>query len=102
MVQRRVRDVVKGLRNAGFRKVHQKKGDHEYYALFVDGVITPILTSVSLGSRGDQIGRPLLGLMAEEVKLDFGDFLRLIDEDMPHEEYVRKLREEGKLQWPKP
>lgn len=92
MPQRRAREVVRGLRKAGFRPVH-KKGGHEYYALFVNELQTSVLTFVSHGSKGEQIKRGILGAMAEETKLDFADFLRLIDGNMDHEEYVRILKE---------
>ncbi len=63
------------------------------YALFVNELQTSVLTFVSHGSKGEQIKRGILGAMAEETKLDFADFLRLIDGNMDHEEYVRILKE---------
>lgn len=74
-----------------------KKGGHIHYALFVNGLQTPIKTWVSKGSDGEELGRKLLGYMADQVKLDFPEFLRLIDGDMDHEEYVQSLRDRGFL-----
>jgi predicted RNA binding protein YcfA (HicA-like mRNA interferase family) len=97
VAQRRVREVVDGLKKAGFRWVH-KKGDHDYYALHVNGQVTTIMTWVSRGSKGAEIGRKLLGLMAEETKLSPPEFLELIDGGMTHEQYVILLRERKFLQ----
>ena len=94
---RRARDeVVAGLKRAGFRLLPHK-GDHDFYALYVNETKTPIKTKVSRGSHGAEISRKILGFMAEQVKLEFRDFERLIDGDMGHLEYVNKLREKGVL-----
>ena len=86
---RKGRDIDVGLCDAGF--VREIDGDHIRYVL--PG--TDLRTKISHGMKGHDVGRELIGLMAQQLHLTKRQFLALIDGEISEDEYREILRKEG-------
>lgn len=75
----------------------KKTKDHRYYDLWIDGKLTGISTHVSMGGKSKELGKPLLGKMARQVKLSSENFQRLINCPMDINEYREILTSAGFL-----
>lgn len=96
-------EIEEGLQKKEFRlratnKTASKKSkDHRYYDLWIDDQLTGISTHVSTGSKYKELGKPLLGKMARQVKLSSNDFQRLINCPLDIDEYQEILKGAGVL-----
>lgn len=70
-----------------------ENGDHKFYTLYCDGKKTQIYTKVSHGKT--EVGEPLIGQMARQVKLDKRQFADLINCPLSKEKYMRMMQEQG-------
>ena len=81
------------------KKGFQLEGDsdHDYFFLEVGGKRTGIRTKTSRGSSHREIGQPLIGQMARQVKLTSGDFVELVACTLSGPDYLAKLYASGDL-----
>jgi hypothetical protein len=86
------KDIAAGLLKKGFVA---RESDHTFYQLSVDGRKTVINTKISHGEK--EIGDPLLGIMARQLRLSKRSFLELVDCPLSLLEYIRLLRENGHI-----
>jgi hypothetical protein len=86
------RDVAAGLRKKGFV---ERANRHKRYVLWVKEKKTAIFTEISHGEK--EIGDPLLGVMARQLKISRSQFLDLIDCPLSREEYAEHLRKAGHI-----
>lgn len=70
-----------------------ENGDHKYYILYCNGKKTQIFTKVSHGKP--EIGEPLLGKMAKQVRLSKKDFADLIECPLSKERYMQMMKDQG-------
>ena len=70
-----------------------ENGDHKYYILYCNGKKTQIFTKVSHGKP--EIGEPLLGKMAKQVRLSKKDFADLIECPLSKERYMQMMKNQG-------
>lgn len=90
------REVDRGLLGKGFRP---KEGDHSYFVYWTEsGKKTVVMTKTSHGNSGQQIGDPLLALMARQTRLSSAQFLALIDCSLDRSTYEALLIEKGLIQ----
>lgn len=96
-------DIEAGLLKKEFRlrstskSGSRKTKDHRYYDLWIDGKLTGVSTHVSTGKKYKELGKPLIGKMAKQVKLTASDFQRLINCPMDINEYREILTRVGVL-----
>ncbi len=83
---RKHREIRAGLAAKGFAIDEQRRHIVLVYE-DLHGRTTTARTLLSHDAGGSEIGDNLLGRMARQVKLNRGDFLRLIDCPMAREEY---------------
>ena len=88
------RDKIKiesSLQSKGFQK---EKKDHRVFIYYtINGERTLVKTKTSHGNRKyKSIGNTLLGKMAKQCKLNFGQFIDLIDCPLNRNEYEDLLR----------
>lgn len=70
-----------------------ENGDHKYYTLYCNGKKTQIFTKVSHGKP--EVGEPLLGMMARQVRLNKDKFADLINSPLSKEEYMQMMKDQG-------
>lgn len=70
-----------------------ENGDHKFYTLYCDGKKTQIYTKVSHGKT--EVGEPLIGKMAKQVRLSKLQFADLINCPLSKEEYMQMMKEQG-------
>lgn len=68
-------------------------GDHKYYTLYCNCKKTQIFTKVSHGKP--EVGEPLLGMMARQVRLSKDQFADLINCPLSKEEYMQMMKDQG-------
>ena len=96
-------EIEAGLQKKGFRlrakskSKSQKRKDHRYYDLWVDGKLTGISTHVSTGTKYKELGEPLISKMAKQLKLSKSDFQLLIACPMTIEDYKLVLKRQRVL-----
>ncbi|HAZ64720.1 MAG TPA: hypothetical protein DCZ72_14075 [Armatimonadetes bacterium] len=86
-------EVISALERKGFAEVG---GDHVrlvYQTL--DGRDTHVMTKVSRGAGGRDVGQSLLGKMARQVHLTSGEFRNLVDCPLDRVGYEALLVERG-------
>lgn len=94
------RDLVKeNLPKKGFEELG---GDHIFYHLILEGKKTAIFTKVSRGSKYKILGNDLVLAMARQCKLTTGDFRKLVECTLSHEEYLKKLNASGHIKYDAP
>ena len=86
---RKGHDIDAALRKKGFQK--DEDGDHIWYEF--PG--SDVRTKISHGMLGKDIGRELLGKMAEQAHLKFPQFLNLVDCQLSKEDYHEILLQLG-------
>jgi hypothetical protein len=92
---RKAREVLGGLKRKGF--VEEREGHHIFLIYETTaGLRTDIRTRLSHQSGGSDIGDPLLGAMARQVRLSRRDFDQLIDCPLSRVEYESRLGFEQK------
>lgn len=88
---RKAREVLNRLKRKGF--VEEREGHHIFLIYETTaGLRTDIRTRLSHQSGGSDIGDPLLGAMARQVRLNRREFDELIDCPLSRQEYESKLR----------
>lgn len=90
------RDDVEGaLRRKGFA---QNNTDHSYFHFYdKDGKKTPIYTKTSLGVKYKDLGAPLVAAMAKQCGLTKGEFEKLVECTLSHEDYEALLVQRSKI-----
>jgi hypothetical protein len=86
--------IDSALTTKGFDKVNKKK-DHYYYYLMVNGMDVGIFTKMSRGSKAREIGEPLIGIMAKQLRINRQQFYNLVDCTVEHDDYLDILRSNG-------
>lgn len=87
---RKAREVLSGLKRKGF--VEEREGHHIFLIYeTIAGLRTDIRTRLSHQSGGNDVGDPLLGAMARQVRLSRREFDELIDCPLSRQEYESKL-----------
>lgn len=88
-------DVEEALERKGFKK---NQGDHRFFIFYSkDGKKTPVGTKTSHGSGYKVLGDPLVAKMARQCKLTKGEFTRLVECTLSHEQYEEKLNQGGQI-----
>jgi len=87
-------EIDSALTTKGFCKVDRKK-DHYYYYLKVDGIDVGIFTKISRGSKAREIGEPLLSIMAKQLKINKKQFIAFVDCTVKYRDYLEILRGKG-------
>lgn len=64
-----------------------------YYTLYCNGKKTSIFTKISHGKT--EIGEPLLGMMAKQVKLSKEKFADLVNCPLSKERYLEMMKQQG-------
>ncbi len=67
--------------------------DHKFYTFYCSGKKTQIYTKVSHGKP--EVGEPLLGKMAKQVRLSKKDFADLIECPLSKERYMQMMKDQG-------
>lgn len=91
---RKAADVATGLQKKGFEENTKRKDIH--YHLYLNGKKTRVFTMISHGEK--EIHDGLIGTMARQVGLSKKEFSDLIDCPLSQDDYVVRLREQGKVQ----
>lgn len=86
----KVRDIKGALTNKGFSA---DDTHHTIYWFFARDKKTSINTKISQGER--EIGDPLIALMARQMRLTKGDFVKFVSCEISGEEYLAKLQDAG-------
>lgn len=85
--------IEAALEKKGFEK---EEGDHHFFYLVdADGKRTGVFTKTSHSPKHKDVGDPLLGQMAKQVRLTKKQFLQLVDCSLSEAKYREKVREQG-------
>ena len=87
-------EIDSALTTKGFDKINKKK-DHYYYYLKVDGMDVGIYTKISRGSKAREIGEPLISIMAKQLRINKRQFINLVDCTVDYGAYLDILRSNG-------
>lgn len=95
MAARARRGLESALRHKLLMEVEDDR-DHRYYVLSVDGQWV-LQTKISTGTRYRDLGDALLAKIARQLAVNRSQLDDLIDCPMSREDWIRHLREVGKL-----
>lgn len=96
MAVRDRRKIQQSFKKKGFIMEDRKR--HEAYILVdPEDNLTDVFTVISRGGSYKQYGSPLLGYMADELKLSNQELLKLIDCDLEYDDYITILQQKGAL-----
>lgn len=85
--------IEAALVKKGFEK---EDGDHHFFCLVdSEGKRTSVFTKTSHSPKHKDIGDPLLGQMAVQVRLSKKEFLQLVDCSLSEAKYREKVRAQG-------
>lgn len=87
-------EIDSALTTKGFNKVDRKR-DHYYYYLYVDGVDVGIFTKISRGSKAREISEPLISVMAKQLRINKKQFIEFVDCTVKYLDYLQILRGKG-------
>ena len=87
-------NIDSALTSKGFDKQDRKR-DHYYYYLKVDGMDVGIYTKISRGSKAREIGEPLISIMAKQLNITKKQFIDLIACTVDYNDYLNILRSKG-------
>ena len=82
--------VISSMKKKGF-EVTNKKKDHYYCTLKVNGKLTSIRTRISAGSNYNQLGIDIITGMSKDLKMDKNIFLEFVDCTYTYDNYITAL-----------
>ena len=88
--------IISGLKRKGFRE-RKGKQHHIFLYLYVNGKMTNIRTKISHSNTKKGIQKAIIKKMAFQVGLSIKQFKELIECPLSYENYIKILKENGKI-----